>query len=35
VLVLLWGAYALVDGILALTSAFRTGQNHRWAWTNG
>ncbi len=31
VLVLLWGAYALVDGILALASAFRTGQDHRWA----
>ena len=31
VLVLLWGAYALVDGILGLLSAFRTGQDHRWA----
>ena len=31
VLVLLWGAYALVDGILALVSAFRTGHDHRWA----
>jgi uncharacterized membrane protein HdeD (DUF308 family) len=30
VLVLLWGAYALVDGILALVAAFRTGQDHRW-----
>jgi hypothetical protein len=41
VLVLLWGAYALVDGILALASAFRTGQGssmgvvdrgYRWHW---
>lgn len=31
VLILFWGAYALVDGILALVSAFRTGQDHRWA----
>lgn len=31
VLVLFWGAYALVDGILALVSAFRTGHDHRWA----
>jgi uncharacterized membrane protein HdeD (DUF308 family) len=30
VLVLLWGAYALVDGVLALLSAFRTEQDHRW-----
>jgi uncharacterized membrane protein HdeD (DUF308 family) len=30
VLVLFWGAYALVDGILALVAAFRTGQDHRW-----
>jgi len=31
VLVLLWGAYALIDGLLALVSAFRTGHDHRWA----
>ena len=31
VLVLFWGAYALVDGILTLLAAFRTGQDHRWA----
>jgi uncharacterized membrane protein HdeD (DUF308 family) len=31
VLVLFWGAYALVDGILALVAAFRTGHDHRWA----
>jgi uncharacterized membrane protein HdeD (DUF308 family) len=30
VLVLLWGAYALVDGALALVSAFRTDHDHRW-----
>jgi uncharacterized membrane protein HdeD (DUF308 family) len=30
VLVLLWGAYALVDGVLALVSAFRTSHDHRW-----
>jgi uncharacterized membrane protein HdeD (DUF308 family) len=30
VLVLLWGAYALVDGVLALISAFRTRHDHRW-----
>src|SRR6266851_5218909 len=30
VLILFWGAYALVDGILALVAAFRTGQDHRW-----
>jgi uncharacterized membrane protein HdeD (DUF308 family) len=30
VLVLLWGAYALVDGALALVSAFRTQHDHRW-----
>jgi uncharacterized membrane protein HdeD (DUF308 family) len=30
VLVLLFGAYALVDGVLALISAFRTGHDHRW-----
>lgn len=29
-LVLLWGAYALVDGVLDLVGAFRTGHNHRW-----
>jgi uncharacterized membrane protein HdeD (DUF308 family) len=29
-LVLLWGAYALVDGVLAVISAARTGQDHRW-----
>ena len=31
VLVLLWGAYALVDGALALVAAFRTGHDHRWS----
>lgn len=31
VLVLLWGAYALVDGVLSLVSAFRTTQSHRWS----
>ena len=31
VLVLLWGAYALADGILALLASFRTDQDHRWA----
>jgi uncharacterized membrane protein HdeD (DUF308 family) len=30
-LVLLWGAYALIDGILGLLASFRTGQDHRWA----
>lgn len=30
VLVLFWGAYALVDGVLSLVSAFRTTQDHRW-----
>src|SRR5579859_7477579 len=30
VLVLLWGAYALVDGVLSLVSAFRTTHDHRW-----
>src|SRR5919197_1255421 len=30
-LVLLWGAYALVDGVLGLLAGFRTGQDHRWA----
>jgi uncharacterized membrane protein HdeD (DUF308 family) len=30
VLVLLWGAYVLVDGVLALVSAFRTDHDHRW-----
>ena len=30
VLVLLWGAYALIDGILALVGAFRVGHDHRW-----
>src|SRR5919198_3297421 len=29
-LVLLWGAYALVDGVLAVIAAMRTGQDHRW-----
>jgi uncharacterized membrane protein HdeD (DUF308 family) len=31
VLVLLWGAYTLVDGVLSLLAAFRTNQDHRWA----
>jgi len=31
VLVLLWGAYALVDGVLALISAVRTNHDHRWS----
>lgn len=30
VLVLLWGVYALVDGVLDLIGAFRTGHDHRW-----
>jgi uncharacterized membrane protein HdeD (DUF308 family) len=30
VLVLFWGAYALVDGVLALVAAFRTQHDHRW-----
>lgn len=30
VLVLLWGAYALVDGVLALLGAFLTTHDHRW-----
>lgn len=30
VLVLLWGAYALVDGVLSLISAFRVENDHRW-----
>jgi uncharacterized membrane protein HdeD (DUF308 family) len=30
VLVLLFGAYALVNGVLALISAFRTRHDHRW-----
>jgi uncharacterized membrane protein HdeD (DUF308 family) len=30
VLVLLWGAFALVDGILALVAAIRTDNDHRW-----
>lgn len=30
VLVLLWGAYALVDGVLSLVSAFRATHDHRW-----
>jgi uncharacterized membrane protein HdeD (DUF308 family) len=30
VLVLFWGAYALVDGVLALIAAFRTENDHRW-----
>jgi uncharacterized membrane protein HdeD (DUF308 family) len=29
-LVLLWGAFALVDGVLALIAAFRTDHDHRW-----
>jgi hypothetical protein len=28
---LLWGAYVLVDGILAQMSAFRTRRHHRWS----
>jgi uncharacterized membrane protein HdeD (DUF308 family) len=31
VLVLLWGAFALIDGILALIAAFRVKHDHRWA----
>ena len=31
VLVLLWGAFALIDGILALIAAFRVKNDHRWA----
>src|SRR4051812_29572050 len=31
ILVLLWGAYALVDGVLALVSAFRARQDQRWS----
>ena len=30
-LILLWGAYALIDGVLGLVASFRTGQDHRWA----
>src|SRR5436309_1161366 len=30
VLVLLFGAYSLVNGVLALASAFRTRHDHRW-----
>jgi uncharacterized membrane protein HdeD (DUF308 family) len=30
VLVLFWGAYALVDGVLALVAAFRTQNDNRW-----
>jgi uncharacterized membrane protein HdeD (DUF308 family) len=30
VLVLFWGAYALVDGVLALIAAFRVEHDHRW-----
>jgi uncharacterized membrane protein HdeD (DUF308 family) len=30
VLVLFWGAFALVDGVLALVAAFRTDHDHRW-----
>jgi uncharacterized membrane protein HdeD (DUF308 family) len=30
-LILLWGAYALIDGVLGLVGSFRTGQEHRWA----
>jgi uncharacterized membrane protein HdeD (DUF308 family) len=30
VLVLLWGSFALVDGVLNVIGAFRTGQDHRW-----
>jgi uncharacterized membrane protein HdeD (DUF308 family) len=29
VLVLFWGAFALVDGVLALVAAFRTDHDHR------
>jgi len=30
VLILLFGAYALVDGVLAIVSAFRSGGEHLW-----
>ena len=30
VLVLFWGAFALVDGVLALVAAFPTDHDHRW-----
>lgn len=30
VLVLLFGAYALIDGVLAIVSAFRSGGSHLW-----
>jgi uncharacterized membrane protein HdeD (DUF308 family) len=30
VLVLLWGAFAFVDGVLALVAAIRTDNDHRW-----
>jgi uncharacterized membrane protein HdeD (DUF308 family) len=30
VLVLLWGAFVFVDGVLALVSAIRTDNDHRW-----
>jgi uncharacterized membrane protein HdeD (DUF308 family) len=29
--VLLWGAYALVDGVLDVVAGLRTSHDHRWA----
>jgi uncharacterized membrane protein HdeD (DUF308 family) len=31
ILVLIWGAYALVDGVLDVVAGLRTGHDHRWA----
>jgi uncharacterized membrane protein HdeD (DUF308 family) len=31
ILVLIWGAYALVDGVLDVVASLRTGHDHRWA----
>jgi uncharacterized membrane protein HdeD (DUF308 family) len=35
VLVLVWGSYALIDGVLSILAAFRTDQDHRWALVLG
>jgi uncharacterized membrane protein HdeD (DUF308 family) len=31
ILVVFWGAYALVDGVLDVVASFRTNHDHRWA----